>query len=279
MTAQHTGPAPNVSLKVLFAAQEDKAVILRRGPQEHFHLIAWDLKSDTFERGQWLRGRVRLSDLSPDGARLLYWAAQYHRPRTRPTASVYYQPAPPALTSRRGRRRIPNYVREQEASAPLARAEESFSTWTAVSKPPYFTALAVWPSLGTWSGGGRFDDDGGMAVAEFGLEPIANAGPSDVPVRPLPTRTEFKRSGRFGSIDADAEHADVALALSAMGAKCVHWVDLDPRTGVSFAYDGRVYRSCMAAAPEDIASQGELIADFSGLTFERVEAPRSALQW
>ena len=32
-------------------------------------------------------------------------------------------------------------------------------TWTAISKPPYFTALALWKELGTWGGGGRFIDN------------------------------------------------------------------------------------------------------------------------
>jgi hypothetical protein len=29
-------------------------------------------------------------------------------------------------------------------------------TWTAISRPPYFTALAVWPKGDTWGGGGLF---------------------------------------------------------------------------------------------------------------------------
>lgn len=32
-------------------------------------------------------------------------------------------------------------------------------TYTAISKPPYFTALALWPSLGTYGGGGLFATD------------------------------------------------------------------------------------------------------------------------
>jgi hypothetical protein len=31
--------------------------------------------------------------------------------------------------------------------------------WTAVSKPPYFTALALWPKGNSYNGGGVFDDD------------------------------------------------------------------------------------------------------------------------
>lgn len=32
-------------------------------------------------------------------------------------------------------------------------------TWTAVSRPPYLTALALWPKGDTWGGGGLFQDD------------------------------------------------------------------------------------------------------------------------
>ena len=32
-------------------------------------------------------------------------------------------------------------------------------TWTAVSRPPYFTALAVWPKGDAWGGGGLFDTE------------------------------------------------------------------------------------------------------------------------
>ena len=32
-------------------------------------------------------------------------------------------------------------------------------TWTAISRPPYFTALAVWPKGDSWGGGGLFGSD------------------------------------------------------------------------------------------------------------------------
>jgi len=33
------------------------------------------------------------------------------------------------------------------------------SSWTAISKPPYFTALALWPKGDSWNGGGWFLND------------------------------------------------------------------------------------------------------------------------
>lgn len=34
-----------------------------------------------------------------------------------------------------------------------------YATWTAISTPPYLTALALWPQGDTWYGGGRFISD------------------------------------------------------------------------------------------------------------------------
>lgn len=275
-----------ISLKVLFAAEARKAVLLRRGPREHYHLVCWDLATDEFQRGQWLRGIVRLSDLSPDGTKLIYWAAQYHRPRTRPSAASYYDPAND-LVRTRGRRRTPRYIREQASPASPAPRVESFSTWTAVSKPPYFTALAIWPSIGTWTGGGYFDRNGAIHVAEFSSEPITTAGPPAVPIHV--TQSSLMRTGhlgalrsaRFGEPEGDAKHVDVALELYRAGADRIHWVDLSTPTGVTFAYDGRVYRSGEkpTSAPAAIIANARLIADFTDLAFEKIPPPPSALRW
>lgn len=104
---------PKASLYVLRAKRADKAVIFRRGPSKSVQLINWNLKNDTFEAGQWLKGRVyeRRCDLSPDGNLLIYFAATYKEP---------------------------------------------LRSWTAISKPPWFTALALWPKGDGWNGGGWF---------------------------------------------------------------------------------------------------------------------------
>ncbi|MBO9874475.1 MULTISPECIES: hypothetical protein [Xanthomonas] len=34
-----------------------------------------------------------------------------------------------------------------------------FGTWTALSRPPFFTALALWPKGDCWGGGGMFEDE------------------------------------------------------------------------------------------------------------------------
>uniref|UniRef100_UPI003F21D23D hypothetical protein n=1 Tax=Rhizobium sp. F40D2 TaxID=3453141 RepID=UPI003F21D23D len=34
-----------------------------------------------------------------------------------------------------------------------------YGSWTAISKPPFFTALALWPKGDAWGGGGIFEDE------------------------------------------------------------------------------------------------------------------------
>src|SRR5262245_12563305 len=62
-------------LWVLLAAREPIGVIFRRGPSKQVMLIKWNTQADTFELGQWLKGRVyeRRSDVSPDGELLIYF--------------------------------------------------------------------------------------------------------------------------------------------------------------------------------------------------------------
>jgi len=40
-----------------------------------------------------------------------------------------------------------------------AKYETELRTWTAVSRPPYLTALALWPKGDAWGGGGLFDKE------------------------------------------------------------------------------------------------------------------------
>lgn len=40
-----------------------------------------------------------------------------------------------------------------------AKHKGPIGTWTAISRPPYLTALALWPNLGTWGGGGLFESE------------------------------------------------------------------------------------------------------------------------
>jgi len=107
---------PATRLYALLARDARSGVIFRRGPSKQVQLIRWDLRDDSFEHGQWFKGRIyeRRCDLSPSGRLLVYFASKQHG---------------------------------------------DFVTWTAVSRPPFFTALALWPKGDCWGGGGMFEHE------------------------------------------------------------------------------------------------------------------------
>ena len=80
MTSRISKPSPR--LFAIVAREAPIAVIFRRGPSKEVQLIKWHTADDTFEAGQWFKGRVyeRRGDLSPDGTKLLYFAANYKKP-------------------------------------------------------------------------------------------------------------------------------------------------------------------------------------------------------
>jgi hypothetical protein len=107
----------------LLARDAPAGVLLRRGPTDWVQLVLWHVDSDTLEAGQWLHAGVYEghSDLSPNGRLFLYHARKPETPERRQSSYTH--------------------------------------AWTAISKPPYFTALALWPAGDGWDGGGYFVDD------------------------------------------------------------------------------------------------------------------------
>lgn len=103
---------------VLLAREAAMGLIIRRGPSRQVCTIGWDRAADTFELGQWFRGRIyeRRCDLAPDGRHLVYFALDGH----------------------------------WEA--------ETKGAWTAVSRVPYPKAIALYPQGETGFGGGLFVD-------------------------------------------------------------------------------------------------------------------------
>jgi hypothetical protein len=80
------------------------------------------MRTDVIEGGQWLNGKIypEKCDLSPSGDLFLYFGGKF---RARDADKGYG------------------------------------ATYTANSRPPYLTALALWPEGSTWGGGGVFLDD------------------------------------------------------------------------------------------------------------------------
>lgn len=273
-------------LFALFAAAAPKAVILRRGPRTHWRLITWDMRRDTFTPGQWMRGHIRLCDLSPDGKKLIYWAVQYHasapwrRTSTqRPLVGRPYNPltAAPKKPPKPGRR-IPRYMIGLVRTA--ARPAEIGGTWTAISTPPYFTALALWPALGHWSGGGIFRGDRNILIAEaqHRMTPIENVSiPQKVQIDCwFGSGHTLMPSARWPA-DPDV---DLRRALTDFGATWVEFVHHDG-DDLLFACDGCIYRLAggRGAKSADDLRGAKQIADFRDMRFEGIAAPPDALHW
>lgn len=109
-------PRFSARLHVLLAREAPVGLVVRRGPSKQVCTVLWNRKNDTFQLGQWLKGRIyaRRSDLSPDGRYFIYFAmnGRWH--------------------------------------------SEARGSWTAISRTPYLKAIALFPKGDCWHGGGLF---------------------------------------------------------------------------------------------------------------------------
>jgi hypothetical protein len=270
-------------LSVLFAARRQKAIILRRGPKTHWRLIEWDLASDTFTPGQWMKGLVRLCDLSPNGDKLLYWAAQHHaalrfQDRTDGAARTYDPLNATSVPLRRRGHKIPAYMRTSEGSRP------NTGTWTAISNPPYFSALAIWPSFGHWTGGGVFLSEREILLREDQITPKENVTwPEGMKIR-----SAFEDKSKPWWQTPPSAYSplregndEVARALQRNGLKWFDWVTRRSGADMLFAGDGRLWRckEWEGLRADQYLAKAQLIADFSDMQFEPIAAPNSAVRW
>lgn len=288
------------SLFVILARNNRDAVIFRRGPSKQVLLIKWDRKNDTFEIGQWFKGRIfeRRCDLSQSGNLLVYLAAKHKGP---------------------------------------------IGTWIAISRPPYLTALALWPNLGTWGGGGLFENestlrlnhDSGhrhladgfrlhkrMRVLPLGDRPGSGeddpihhlrllrdgwarkqkgvqseqSTKSGLSSRSEPPRiyekrmsrkkaTQFlqmqlrgigEKQGRWYLLDYELfnEQGSSLLKLFRTG-----WADWDTNGDLLFADGGKLFRLPWSTHHERGRHAAKELADFTSLTFTAKEPPKKALSW
>jgi hypothetical protein len=308
MAERNRRKPPTARVEAILARNAAVGVIFRRGPSRWVRMLKWNLRTDRIEGGQWIDARIHVerSDISPDGQLVACFAASYRR-------------------------------------AP--------GTWTAISRPPYFTALAVWPKGDSWGGGGLFasDDhfllwhdshvqygvdqfklmDGFALPKRFRVQPFFGNSPvlaCDVEQsRMVLSGWRFTQRGEHGKSTADSDlnyplkvpeimtralddpkrprfelHRIVdghgpkkqGMPFRIMRAEIadtkgdarrdlghVDWVDAD-RGDVLWSSGGKLFR---LAGPTrkgmDIAADPKLVADLNGMTFEAIEAPRSALRW
>ncbi|MET0628255.1 MAG: hypothetical protein ABW033_07355 [Acidimicrobiia bacterium] len=121
-------------LFVIPARDAPVAVVLRRGPTAWSHVGRWDLTDGTYEAGSWIK-----ANLYPQRCDLSpdgQWL-------------VYFTARGPGTW-------------------------DAGSTYIAVSKAPWLTALAAWGTCGTWTRGAHFADD--PSVQELGVPDEGDLG-------------------------------------------------------------------------------------------------------
>lgn len=222
--------APLIRLHLFFATQNSRAVILRQGPSAQFRMILWDRATDQFEDGQWLKSRVYVD-----------------RCDLSPDGTHFLYFAMDAKW-----------------------AAETRGTFTAITIPPYWTALALFPLGDTWAGGGAFLDNEHY-LADGDADIIGRAGHLTRVFQGEPSkdcRTGIRlKNGVRAPLDRTATRRILADPLP---TKPWEWrarlADVDP-TALD-RYDtqgGKLYRRH--------GMELELIRDFTDMEFERIRAP------
>ena len=267
-------------LHVLLAAKAPRGVVIRRGPSKNVALIHWDRRRDTFQLGQWLKGRIyeRRSDLSPDGEYVIYFAM--------------------------------NGKWDSETKG----------SWTAISRAPYLRALALFAKGDCWHGGGLWTgnrtywlndgyghctlQDTTLVRRDEDFEPSEYFGGECLGVyyprlfRDGWRLVERTNSAKWKHADAFEKPLDHGWSLrktahaeidSPDGKGCywdehqiVHvesdrqiagadweWADVDAGRLV-WASKGRLF--CGQVTPDGLANEAELY-DFNQMTFEAIQAP------
>ena len=207
-----------VRLHLFFATENDRAVILRQGPSKQYRMILWDRGTDTFEDGQWIKQRIYL-----DWCDLSPDGEHF----------IYF-----TLSGKW--------------------SDESEGAYTVISKPPYFTALHLFPEGSTWGGGGRFIDN--IRFIATGGEDILKRGTGLSRLRQIaPTKENPAGLQTWKRAVAKVHGKAKERALSR----------LSPSTHIALdRYDtmgGKLYRR----HGDDL----ELIRDFTEMAFEPIRAP------
>lgn len=207
---------PVVRLHLYFAREAPRAVILRQGPARQFRMILWHTDTDTFEDGQWVKQKVYTERCA---------------------------------ISPDGRRFI-YFMLDGKWQT------EAEGAYSAICRPPHFTALALFPEGSTWGGGGEFIDARHF-VASGGGDIVGRATGLERLWRVAPTP-----ENATGLVRADGSRAALAPEVRRRLLEGDGW---RPPLDRYDTQGGCLYRR-----------QGggmDLIRDFTAMRFERVVSP------
>ncbi len=181
-------------------------------------------------------------------------------------------------------------------------------TFTAISRPPYFTALALWSEAGTWGGGGYFLSDNDIVVhSAASMAPRIGDVPTGVKIRnwetapkrhpndrhgwtsidprtckkasPLDPEVHLERETRFPNQKANNPLWECDYVIVTQGGRrdlgVLDWVDWDLNGDLLISHAGKVFRWTRASDYEDSRELG----DFSDQNFENIPPQENARRW
>ena len=196
-------------LFVIMANTAPAAVILRRGPSKWVQIIKWHTRDDRFTDGSWFHGRI-----------------YEDRCDVSPNGELFVY-----------------FVLKNQYSEGYGNA------WTAVSRPPWLTALALWTQLGTYGGGGQFVSDSHL-ILDYG---IGSKQHPDHQMRGLKIVAGDIERKRSAAIVADSD-----------------WSGYDQMGRVIYTRGGKLFRQSKSRRSADSE-----VADFT----DRVPDPKPPPDW
>ena len=214
---------PTISLSFHFARESTKPVILRQGPSKVYRCILWDRAVDSFKDGQWFKGMI-----AADNFALSPDGGHF----------IYY-------------------------ATYYGRKGYELSDWTAISRPPWLTAIALYPHQ-YWNGTGRFLSNKYFVVR----------GPKEM-------GDTVGRTGKLERVFKSGETKNNAVGYTKYDGSRVPFSRLDREHLISdeplpdymrdyHCENGRLFRRHVNSGGDE---QLELIRDFTDMQFENIRAP------
>ena len=205
-------------LHVIFAREANVGVVIRRGPSKQTRLILWNTSTDEFVPGQWIKGRV-----------------YERRCDLSPDGKLFVY-----------------FALDGHWKGPTGGA------FTAVSRPPYFTAIGLWPQGHTWQGGGLFVKNDLVWID----------GDSDSPLV-SPAKLALCDGNSVSSEVSDVRLGVYILRLRRDGWREIGSSQAGARTTVSWAKRGGDPHA-LRLVRREIAT-GEMRSDCTGVRFDEHE--------
>jgi len=225
----------------IIARTANKVILFRRGPSTESQMLVWDFNNDEILSGQWLRAKIYTDRcrVSPDGEYVLIEAMD---------ASEFGQ----------------------------SRHVEKLYHWLALSRPPYFSAIGLWPTdfYGRIERPSNRNNLKNVHLSQNALSVFQASNSQSIFLRSgFVMRTEkiknYQVSQRAQVFDFDRVlHLDIVS-----GFNQPPWIDIDNSGRLVYADKG-----CLYAWKNFPEGKPTLIADLNTNKFENIPPPEWALK-